>query len=201
MPTNQFSFGIRAEYIEDDYTDSEIGLTDASQTLATLDATYIPRENVTTYAYYTYEDIQSKQAGQQTDTVTGTPADWEADFDDNINTVGIGATIAKLNNKWDIGADLTYSEATGAIDMSSTNQAVTQYPDLKTTLGSIKLWTTYKQSKKLSYKFSYWYEDYSADNWALDGIDPDTVENMLLMGEDTLDYDVHVVGASAIYSF
>jgi len=203
MPTNQFSFGIKAEYIEDDYTDSEIGLTDANQTLATLDATYIPRENITTYAYYTYEDIRSSQAGQEGDITTGIPpgADWTADFDDRIDTVGIGTAITNLNNKWDIGADLTYSQSTGTIEMASTTGTASQYPDLKTSLGSLKLWTIYKQSKKLSYKFSYWYEDYSADNWALDGIDPDTVENMLLMGEDTLDYDVHVVGASAIYSF
>jgi hypothetical protein len=76
---------------------------------------------------------------------------------------------------------------------------VTQYPDLKTQLGSLKLWTIYRQNKKLSYKVSYWLEDYKADNWALDGLDPDTLSNMLLMGEETLDYRVHVIGASASY--
>jgi hypothetical protein len=31
----------------------------------------------------------------------------------------MGAKVTGLNNKWDIGADLTYSQSTGAIDLSN----------------------------------------------------------------------------------
>ncbi len=205
MPTDRLNLGLRAEYMNDDYQNSEVGLTGAKQGNATLDLSYLVAENTTTYAYYTYEDIRSEQVGQGTSAGPGlgTTNLWQADFDDTIHTAGIGAKVTGLNNKWDIGADLTYSRATGAIDLSTEDTAlnVTQYPDLKTQLGSLKLWTTYRQNKNLSYKVSYWFEDYKADNWALDGLDPDSLTNMLLMGEETLDYRVHVVGASAIYNF
>jgi hypothetical protein len=123
-------------------------------------------------------------------------------MDDLIHSAGIGGKVTGLNRKWDIGADLVYTQATGKIDLTrESGAAVEQYPDLKTQLASFKLWTTYQQTKKLAYKFSYWIEDYNADNWALDGLNPESAQNLLLMGEDTGDYRVHVVGVSALYSF
>ena len=54
------------------------------------------------------------------------------------------------------------------------------------------------------YKLGFWFEDYSADNWAVDGLqpyDPLAVENTLLLGNTTLDYNVYVITASAIYRY
>lgn len=207
MPSNRLSLGLKVEYMDDDYQNSEIGLTAATQGNATLDLSYLVAENFTTYAYYTYEDISSDQAGQGTLTGQGqnnsTASLWQADIDDRINTVGLGAKITKLNNKWDIGADLTYNNSTGTIALQSDDPGyvISQYPDLQTSLSVVQLWTTYRYNKQLTYRFSYWFQDYSADNWAVDGLEPDSISNLLLMGEETLDYHVHVFGASAIYNF
>ena len=79
-----------------------------------------------------------------------------------------------------------------------------QYPDTKTQLTSVKLWTDYNYSKNLSYKLGFWFEDYTADNWAVDGLepyDPLAVENTLLLGNETLDYDVYVITVSATYRY
>jgi MtrB/PioB family decaheme-associated outer membrane protein len=205
MPTNRLNLGLKVEYMDDDYQNSEIGLTAATQGNATLDLSYLIAENFTTYAYYTYENISSDQAGQGTTSGPGLGTDtlWQANIDDRINTVGLGAKITKLNNKWDIGADLTYNNSTGTIDLQSADPAlsISQYPDLTTSLSVVQLWTTYRYNKQLTYKLSYWFQDYKADNWAVDGLEPDSISNLLLMGEETLDYHVHVIGASAIYSF
>ena len=56
---------------------------------------------------------------------------------------------------------------------------VTPYPDLETDLTSLKLWTQYHYRKDISLKLSYWYEDYSADNWALDNLQENSVGNLL----------------------
>ena len=74
----------------------------------------------------------------------------------------------------------------------------------KTALTSVKLWTSYDYSKQLSYKLGVWFEDYSEDNWAVDGIpsyDPATVANTLLLGNETLDYSVYVITVSASYRY
>jgi len=79
-----------------------------------------------------------------------------------------------------------------------------QYPDTGNELTSVKLWTEYNHSKQLSYKLGLWYEDYTAENWAIDDLlayDPTAVENTLLLGNETLDYDTYVVTVSASYRY
>ena len=216
MATEKLFLSLRADYNKDDYTDTLVGLTEATQPVVTVDFSYQPRTNITTYGYYTYESIQSSQNGQSVTTIGGPggpgapPApsgtgDWQADFDDVFDTVGLGAKWTDLG-KWDVGADIIYSQSTGNIDMKNLANPGTenQYPDNRTELTSIKLWTDYHYSKKLVYKLGYWYEKYSEDNWAIDGFsayDPTAVEGALLFGNTTLDYDVHVIAASASYRY
>jgi MtrB/PioB family decaheme-associated outer membrane protein len=202
MATDKLFLSARVDYNQDDYTDSVIGLTEATQPVYTVDFSYTPRHNITTYGYYTYETIESSQAGSAAGTAT---ADWRADFEDAFDTVGIGAKWTDLG-KWDIGADIVLSKSNGSsemIDLTATGNTG-QYPDTRTELTSVKLWTDYNYSKQLVYKLGLWYEEYSADNWAIDGVDvydPLAVQNMMLLGNETLDYNVYVITASLSYRF
>ena len=211
MATEKLYLGARADYSEDDYTDTQIGLTEASQPTVTLDFSYSPVNNLTTYGYYTWENIQSSQNGKDESSGSGpgsgipTPGLWQADFEDTFDTVGIGAKWTDLG-KWGLGADLLYSKAAGHIEMKHQDPATAedQFPDNLTEMYSIKLWTDYNYSKKLVYKFGYWYEEYLADNWAVDGLepyDPNVVANTLLLGNTTMDYEVRVFTVSASYRF
>ena len=205
MATDKLFFSARADYNQDDYKDSGIGLTEATQPVYTLDFSYQPRNNITTYGYYTYENIYSSQNGATAATNTASSTGWQADFDDTFDTAGIGAKLTDLG-KWEVGADIVYSKSSGAIKMKDLLNPGTedQYPDTKTELTSVKLWTSYNHSKQLSYRLGYWFEEFSADNWAVDGLqpyDPTTAAGILLLGNETLDYNVHVITASASYKF
>ena len=208
MATEKLFLSARAEYNKDEYKNSVIGLTEATQPVYTIDFSYQPRHNITTYGYYTYETITSTQAGEDVSTgpsPTATTGIWNADNEDTFDTVGLGAKWTGLG-RWDIGADIVYSASTGTIEMKDLNNPGTesQYPDTKTELNSVKLWTTYNHSKQLSYKLGFWYEDYTADNWAIDGLqpyDPTVVESTLLLGNETLDYDTYVITAAASYRY
>jgi hypothetical protein len=79
-----------------------------------------------------------------------------------------------------------------------------QFPDNLSEMYSIKLWTDYNYSKHWVYKLGYWYEEYLADNWAVDGhvpYDDNVVANTLLLGNTTMDYEVRVFTVSASYKF
>jgi MtrB/PioB family decaheme-associated outer membrane protein len=202
MATDKLFLTARVDYNQDDYTDSVIGLTEATQPVYTVDFSYTPRHNITTYGYYTYETIESSQAGSAAGTTT---ADWQADFEDAFDTIGLGAKWTDLG-RWDIGADIVLSNSTGSSVMTDLSGVTTagQYPDTKTELTSVKLWTDYNHTKQLVYKLGLWYEEYSADNWAIDGVDvydPLAAENMMLLGGDTLDYSVYVITASVSYRY
>jgi MtrB/PioB family decaheme-associated outer membrane protein len=200
LPGDTLSIAAGATYSKDDYRNSEIGLTDATQPTYTLEVSYRPRQDTTTYASFTREEIRSRQAGSEAGTAT---PDWKADFDDTVNTYGAGAKITGIRVKWDVGADIVYTDSTGDIDMKNLvpGGEVTPYPDLKTELTSVKLWTLYRYRKDLALRLTYWYQKYSADNWALDDLQPNSVPGLLLFGEDTQDYDVHAVSASAVFQF
>ena len=205
MATDKLFFSARADYNQDDYKDSGIGLTEATQPVYTLDFSYQPANNITTYGYYTYENIYSSQNGATAATNTSSSTGWQADFDDTFDTAGIGAKWTDLG-KWAIGADIVYSKSNGAIEMKNLVNPGTedQYPDTKTELTSVKLWTSYNHSKQLSYRLGYWFEEFSADNWAVDGLqpyDPTTAAGILLLGNETQDYNVYVITASASYKF
>jgi MtrB/PioB family decaheme-associated outer membrane protein len=200
LPSDTLSIAAGAAYTEDDYRNSDVGLTEATQPTYTLEVSYRPRQDTTTYASFTREDIRSRQAGSEAGTSF---PDWKADFDDTVNTYGAGARITGIGAKWDVGADLVYTDSSGDIDMKNLvpGGEVTPYPDLKTELTSVKLWTLYHYRKDLALRLTYWYEKYSADNWALDGVQENSVPGLLLFGEDTQDYDVHAVSASALFQF
>ena len=68
-------------------------------------------------------------------------------------------------------------------------------------MSSLKLWALYRYRPNIAYKFSYWYDDFNSDNWALDDLQVDSVTNALLLGEESPDYNNHVVAVSVIYRF
>ncbi|MEN8179379.1 MAG: MtrB/PioB family decaheme-associated outer membrane protein [Pseudomonadota bacterium] len=218
MPTDRFSLGMTTEYLDDDYHDSTLGLTEAQQVSLLLNATYQISEKFSTHAFYNHEAHQSEIAGAQ-DGKLRTP-DWHAEFKDTTDSVGLGAEFTGLSSKWDVGADLVYTRSRGDIDMRTSITGITnpdsaagiptleQYPDVKNSLTSLQLWTRYQYSEKIAYKFSYWHEDYRTQDWAVDGtqdtlsdLEADTLENFLLLGEEKLDYTQHVVGVSVNVQF
>ena len=203
MATDRLFLGARADYNQEDFANTAIGLTEATRPVVTVDFTYQPRSNITSYGYYTWESSRSSQNGF--DLSPSSTGAWQTDFDDRYDTVGLGAKWTDIG-KWDIGADLVYSKASGHIEMKDLANPGTedQFPDTRTELTSLKLWTNYNHNKQLTYKLGYWFEDYRADNWAVDGLqpyDPTVVANTLLLGNQTMDYNVHVVSVSAIYKF
>lgn len=217
MPTERWNIGAKAEYNKDHYNETELGLVEVIAPYATLDVSYTVARNVTTYAYYTYQKARSLQYGKETIPSTAPYPDWQATIQDEANTFGIGTKMERIGGgKWDFGVDLVYNQSLGTIDLTRQSTVVpvpTDYPDLKTSLASLKLWTQYHGGKNLVYRLAYWYEDYSADNWAVDGLSADSLiglpsggptpinTNYLLSGEQTLDYKVNVISASIIYQF
>jgi MtrB/PioB family decaheme-associated outer membrane protein len=215
LPIDRLTLGLTAEYLNDNYTKSVLGLTDAEQGSLLLDANYLITERITSHAFYSREDFASKVAGAQDGTIT--VPDWHGGIQDSIDTFGLGIEFMELFDKWDAGADLVYTRSRGELNMGNSITSITNpdsiaeldplqpFPDLKNKLMSLQLWARYQYSEKISYKFSYWYEDYRGEDWAIDGtlvdLQADTVENMLWLDEGRLDYTQHVIGASVIMKF
>ena len=178
-------------------------MTESKTTSYTWDLSYVPRSNITTRAYYTFEKIKSDQAGSESGLLT---PDWFAQLDDRFITLGVGGEIRDIRGKVDLGMDYVFSKSTGESELNTSDTvssaaSLGQYPDLETILNSLKIHARYNYSETLALKLSYWYQHYDADNWALDGIGPGSVPDVLLLGENVQDYSVNVVTASVAYRF
>jgi predicted porin len=151
-------------------------------------------ESTNLHFFVGQEKIKSSQAGSQ---AFSTP-DWFADNDDTITTAGIGVTQV-INEQLDIGADFTMSRSVGEVTVTSGSPSV--YPDNVTNLDSLKLYANYRLKEAMSLYLGYWYESYDSSNWALDGVTPDTIPNVLSLGIQSPSYDVNVVALSLRYQF
>jgi opacity protein-like surface antigen len=116
---------------------------------------------------------------------------------DTIDSAGAGFKYS-VHEKFDLGLDYTYQRSSGEIVIKSATQG---FPDLRTRLNSARLYVDFAAGKKLSLRFSYWYEEYQSDDWALDGVAPATIGNVLAFGQETPSYYINVVALSGRYQF
>lgn len=193
LARDDISVSASVDYLKDDYDNSDIGLTEAKHQVYSLDVSYVPADNLSLHAFLAYERIRSEQANSEDDG----PATWFTELTDKVTTGGVGVDYTLPGDRWRLGLNYTQSNGTGETDVDATD--ATPYPDVSSKVHTVELSAVYRYSARLDLKFAWWYENYDSDDWALDGVDPDTLSSVLLTGEDSPDYDNNVLMLSAIY--
>ncbi len=195
-PSNVVAFTVGADFAKADYNESEIGLTESRETSLSADLSWMVTKKATVHFFSTQQIIKSWQAGSES---FSTP-DWSAKNDDTIDTLGLGLKYAVIEKRLDIGADYTVSKSRGEITMDTPVPAP-PLPDLRTSLQSIKLYADYRMADHWSLHAAWWYESYDSSDWAIDGVSPDTIPNVLTLGETAPNYNQNFVVLSARYRF
>ena len=194
--SERLSINFSVDLSRDNYSDSALGLTKSRETGFNTDATLLLTEKTSLHAFGGREQIKSQQAGSQ----AFTAADWFARNDDSIDSFGIGVKHRLIRDKLAIGLDYLLSLSTGeiSIDAGTPDSA---FPKLRSDLNTLKLYTGYRLADNLSLNAAYWYENYHSTDWRRDGVNPDTVSNLIGLGETSPDYDLHLVMMSVRYRF
>ena len=198
QPTDKLAISADFDYSDDDYEESLVGLQSSNQSSLSFDVSYQHSDTLSSHAYIAREIIESDQAGSQ----VPNSADWFVDNEDTVDSLGFGVKWQK-SPKLDLGADYVYSGSKGETDFSSLNARppVSQFPDLKSDLHSLKLYADYKWQPRTSVKFSYLYEKFDADDWSIDGVNVNSIPEVLLLGEQNPSYEEHLIGVSLITRF
>jgi len=209
-PVEKMMVGFNVSYAQDDYSASEMGLTASKIGQYTVDATFMASEAITLYSFYSYEDLRADQDGRsfaggatKLATATDPTRDWFAKHHDRVSTFGAGVKHAIAKNKFDIGADYIYAASKSDVDVTvgSSLTATRPLPTSPTRLNSLSLYGKYQLQKNMSVKARYRVEKYRSDDWALDNVEPNNLANVILLGEDSPDYRVHVITLSLGYRF
>ncbi len=204
-PYENVNLGLGVDVTDDDFTDSELGLTEAESRSYTLDVGYYPSEDVQVTAFYVHDDNESRQQGSD----PGVSPLYAVDFDDAIDTIGFGVNVANVwNNRWDLGVNYRYSKGEGDIEHKDlvAPAASSEFPTLKNSLHAIELTANYRWSKQVTLKTAAVYEHFEAEDWAVDDL-PALIttgagnERLLTLGTESEDYDVFALMIAVQYRF
>lgn len=190
--TDAVLFNLTSDIAQYDY-DATIGLTESDEFSIGFDVQYMVDADLSFSAFIQNTSIGSQQAGSQ---LYSTP-DWYAVNDDEALTLGLGVHHQVIEDKLKIGADYVHAESSASIDISIGEQ----FPDLNTKRDTIILYADYNFDEELTMKVSYQYEEYSADNWYIDDVVPNTLDNVLTLGETTPSYRIGVIWLNLRYNF
>ena len=207
LPLDPLSIGLNGHYRQDNYDQSELGLTYADNFSGTVDLNYAINDGLSLYGFYSYEFFQNQQDGYTRFSNVGLDSRnpeqfWEVKTRDRINTLGLGVDWSVIRDVVDLRLDYTYSDALTETDTEQgSNLNSDPLPDLKTKLHSLNFSANYRVLENMRLQLSYRYEFYISDDYALDNISPDSIDEVLSLGNTSPDYDAHVVGLSAFYEF
>jgi hypothetical protein len=208
-PSAVVNLGFAASYAEDDYDDSYFGLNNAKVRSMTVDAGWYPQEHISLTGFYTrekYEAAQSARAFFNATSAEDPAYDWFAGTQDDVDTWHFALTFSDIGDErgWkgvDFGFDSTFSNTRSNIDVTAVSAYTGPLPQLKAEMRTFTLWGSAKVGANSSIRLSAENAELVTRDWALDGVTPDTLANVLLLGESAANYDLWLITGSWTYHF
>ena len=191
---SRFDFGIEYADEEDKYRESSIGLSETSSERTSIDASWVDGRT-TLYA----SASQDRYKNQQRNSQSFSAPDWAATTADRFRTGTLGWTQRQLFDLVDVELEYSLSRSRGRIS-NNTSGLLTQFPDLRGRRETARLGLRAPITADWSLGIDYFYEEVTNDDWALDGVLPDTVPGLLALGAETWNYDNNVFYLSFRYS-
>ena len=195
MPTE--SLGINLNYMQakSDYNESEIGLQSSDDESYTVNLNYTVGAKLNIYGFYTHDEIDADLLN----TTGGSAQPWSAITHDVINTYGLGLS-SDVSDRSSLGIDYVSSVSKGEISVQTT-ALEDPFDPLRTNMKSLKLYLDYKINDHWGYKLYAEQEEYSSEDWSIDGIAVDGISSILSMGEVSPDYKVWYYRFQLSYRF
>jgi len=189
------SLGVTADYANDDYNHSPVGLTSARTANLAGELAVVFDEKTSGRAFVQSQIIRSQQNGSQ----AFAGPDWTGKVRDQFDVLGFGVKHV-ASEKLDIGADLTITHARSETTVDN-GIGSPPFPTATSKLDRFSIYGLYKLKDNMSIVGSYAYEHYDSDDWRLDGIAPATVPNLLTFGNQSPRYNVSVLRVALRYKF
>lgn len=185
------SLGFSGYYADDEYTQSELGLKQGLDRRYGVDLSWTVNDKVTAYATLGREKISADTAGSS---VYAAP-DWNGHVRDDFKSGSVGLRMRLAEG---VTLDVDYTQADGETD---TEVAGSAFPTVESSLRTLRADFGFQLGERTDVVIGWWYEHFDSEDWALQGIGPDTVPTVLALGIDPYNYSVNYVTASLRYRF
>lgn len=208
-PTERFALSFSTTYNEDDYDNSEFGLTFSRVNGWNLDATWAATDTTSIYAWTSEERYKNDQDGRSfvggatRPTTSADPnRNWNTRSRDDVTSHGFGFATRAAEDRLTLGFDWVQSAVKSDV-ITTVGSALTRAP-LPTATSDLYYASGYadwKWTRNIMLRFRVGYEEYESFDWALDGVPPNQLANVVLMGETSPDYEVWFTTATFVYRF
>lgn len=195
MSERPLSIGMTYLYADDSYTESELGITESNEDRFTVDLSWAVSDTTSLYLTAGSESIDAVQLGSE---AFAGPV-WEASHDDDFTHYGGGFGIAGMTENLDLTFDYTRSEGETDILFAGQSIAGSPLPQLESTMDSLRVSLRYRVSERFDVNAEARWERFETADWALNGVEPDTLPTVLTMGASPYDYDVWLIGIGFRY--
>jgi MtrB/PioB family decaheme-associated outer membrane protein len=219
FPIPELTLGGAVVYSRDDYKNSVFGLNESRVQAYAIDVGVFPIPELSVTAFYNHDRFNTDQSGRsfrgggnRALDVDNPDRDWFVDTRDRINTVGLNVELNDigqrldwvgdigLTGKLDLGFDVIHARSRSRMDVTSGPAFDTEpLPDLSTRLNSFGVYGRYQITPAASVRLGFVHERYSSRDFALEGVDPDTVGNVLGLGQASPRYKVNWVTVGVAY--
>jgi MtrB/PioB family decaheme-associated outer membrane protein len=193
--TSTLTWSVEGSLAKDDYRSSPLGLQSTHEQRASSTLTWTPRETLSAYIDAGYERLFNLQNG-----FTGPETlPWLVADTDRFWNVGLGGRWVP-QERWNLTLDYLIAPSYDNTDntVGGLQQA---FPQNWTKLESTRFGVIYKWTTAAQIHFQYTREHFNSSDWALNGVGPATVPNLLALGVQPYRDSVNVFGLSVRYQF
>jgi MtrB/PioB family decaheme-associated outer membrane protein len=193
--TSTLTWSVEGSIAKDDYRSSPLGLQSVHEQRGSTNLTWTPRDTLSTYLGAGYERLFNLQSGF--DGVDTTP--WlAADAERSWNLSAGGRWVPR--ERWTLSLD--YLMAPSYDNTDTTAGGLQQaFPQNSSKLDSTRLDLAYRWTSAMQVHFRYVRETYSSNDWALDGVGPSSVPNLLALGVLPFRDNVNLFALTVRYQF
>ncbi len=208
-PGHRVGLLLAAGLTDDDYRASSLGLTGSR--IADLHAVLDGRlGEASTWRAFAGRDWHAiDQAGRQFSGGAARPTqavdparNWFARHRDRADTMGLGIAHAPAEARWRLDAELAGSRVRSRVAVT-TGPALTTapLPDNEARLLFADLRATWRARETLDLGIGFRVEDFDGRDVQRDGTAPNTLANVILLGEDSADYRARVVYVTLVWRY
>ena len=219
MPTDALTITPMAGYRYDDYILSVLGLQQEVSWSTGIDFGWTPTKWLSFSGGYVHEVIEQKMRSRSRP-VTGVVTfdfadyDWISNMADTVDTYHAGLTAVLLPGVLDFTAGANFATATGRIEtrnpVAPTSGTAAQdatarakpFPAFEDNLLRVDAALKYHFWKAWTATVGYAYESFQKNDWRTDRLTPFIPGvNTIWLGNDSRNYDAHIVGMTLAYRF
>ena len=189
------TWSLEGQIANDDYRSSPLGLQSAHDRRISTTLSYAPGTAFSAYVDGGYQRLFTRQNG-----ATGSQsAPWLLmDSERNWN-MGVGGRWA-VSERWAVGLDGVHAPTYATTD-SLVGGSSESFPGNWTRLDSLRLDVGYQWTRAASVHLRLVHEAYNSSDWALDGVGPATIPNLLAVGVQPYQDRVNLVALTFRYRF